>query len=210
MIDQTLEAIPERISALMPDIRVELERLVRIPSVSFPEFDPEQVRRSAAATEEILQACGMQTRLLEVEGAHPAVLGQVPAPNGAPTVLLYAHHDVQPQGPENLWAWPPFQPAERGGRRYGRGSSDDKSGIVMHAAALRAWGGRPPVGVTVFVEGEEESSSEHLGAFLAKYGDLLKADAVVLADSGNWRSEEHTSELQSRPHLVCRLLLEKK
>ncbi|HYT79983.1 MAG TPA: dipeptidase, partial [Actinomycetota bacterium] len=115
MIDQTLEAIPERISALMPDIRVELERLVRIPSVSFPEFDPEQVRRSAAATEEILQACGMQTRLLEVEGAHPAVLGQVPAPDGAPTVLLYAHHDVQPQGPEDLWASPPFEPVERNG-----------------------------------------------------------------------------------------------
>src|SRR6266540_5195504 len=146
MTDQTLEAIPEQISALMPDIRTELERLVRIPSVSFPDFDHDYVRRSAAATEEILRACGMQTWLLQVEGAHPAVLGQVPAPDGAPTVLLYAHHDVQPQGPENLWASPPFEPVERGGRLYGRGSSDDKSGIVMHAAALRAWGGRPPVG----------------------------------------------------------------
>ncbi|HEV8419901.1 MAG TPA: dipeptidase [Actinomycetota bacterium] len=203
MPDQTLEAMPEKISALMPDIRAELERLVRIPSVSFPEFDPEQVRRSGAATQEILQACGMETRLLEVEGAHPAVLGRVPPPDGAPTVLLYAHHDVQPQGPENLWSSPPFEPVERNGRLYGRGSSDDKAGIVMHAAAMRAWDGRPPVGVTVFVEGEEESSSEHLGAFLSTYGELLKADAVILADSGNWRTGEPALTISLRGIVAC-------
>jgi acetylornithine deacetylase/succinyl-diaminopimelate desuccinylase-like protein len=187
----------------MPEIRAELERLVRIPSVSFPEFDAEQVRRSAAATEEILRSCGMKTRLLEVEGAHPAVLGQIPAPQGAPTVLLYAHHDVQPQGPENLWTSPPFEPVERDGRLYGRGSSDDKAGIVMHAGALRAWDGRPPVGVTVFVEGEEESSSEHLGTFLTKYGELLKADAVILADSGNWRTGEPALTISLRGIVAC-------
>jgi acetylornithine deacetylase/succinyl-diaminopimelate desuccinylase-like protein len=203
MSDQSLDTIRQKISKLMPDIRAELERLVRIPSVSFPEFDPEQVRRSAAATEKILRACRLETRLLEVEGAHPAVLGQVPAPDGAPTVLLYAHHDVQPQGPDNLWTSPPFEPAERNGRLYGRGSSDDKAGIVMHAAALRAWEGRPPVGVTVFVEGEEESSSEHLGAFLTTYGDLLKADAVILADSGNWRTGEPALTISLRGIVAC-------
>jgi acetylornithine deacetylase/succinyl-diaminopimelate desuccinylase-like protein len=203
MSDQALEAIQQKISDLMPEIRAELERLIRIPSVSFPEFDPAQVRRSAAATEEILRACGMQTRLLEVEGAHPAVLGQVPPPDGAPTVLLYAHHDVQPQGPENLWSSPPFEPVERNGRLFGRGSSDDKAGIVMHAAALRAWDGRPPVGVTVFVEGEEESSSEHLGAFLTEYGDQLKADAVILADSGNWRTGEPALTISLRGIVAC-------
>src|SRR5438105_9114365 len=140
----------------MPSVRENLERLVRIPSVSFEGFDPENVRRSAGATKEILEAAGMQTQILEVEGAHPAVIGRIPAPAGAPTVLLYAHHDVQPEGPHDLWSSPPFEPVERGGRLYGRGVGDDKSGIALHDAAVRAWEGRPPVGVTVFVEGEEE------------------------------------------------------
>jgi cysteinylglycine-S-conjugate dipeptidase len=179
-----------KVSSLMPEIREELEHLVRIPSVSFEGFDPSNVRRSAELTREILESAGMGTQILEVEGAHPAVLGRIPAPDGAPTVLLYAHHDVQPQGPAELWTSPPFEPEERGGRLYGRGVADDKSGIAVHLAAIRAWDGRPPVGVTVFVEGEEESSSEHLPDFLSRYSDLLRADAVILADSGNWRVGE--------------------
>ena len=184
------ETLPGTIAALMPEVRANLERLVRIPSVSFPGFDPAEVRRSADATSQILDGVGMQTQILEVEGAHPAVLGRLPGPDGAPTVLLYAHHDVQPQGPRELWSSDPFEPVEREGRLYGRGSADDKSGIVMHAAAIRAWDGRPPVGVTVFVEGEEESSSAHLPEFLSRYRDRLHADAVILADSGNWRTGE--------------------
>lgn len=172
---------------LMAQARTDLETLVRIPSVSHAGFDPKHVRASAEETAKILKDAGLETRILEVEGAHPAVLGRVAAPPGAPTVLLYAHHDVQPTGPVELWHTEPFEPVEKDGRLYGRGTSDDKCGIVMHASAVRAFDGRPPVGVTVFVEGEEESSSANLGTFLGRHGDDLKADAVILADSGNWR-----------------------
>jgi acetylornithine deacetylase/succinyl-diaminopimelate desuccinylase-like protein len=195
--------IKERISELMPEIRQALERLVRVPSVSFPDFDPEQVRLSAKLTRELLAATGMQTEILEVPDAHPAVLGRIEPPAGAPTVLLYAHHDVQPEGPVDLWESPPYQPVERDGRLYGRGTSDDKAGIAMHLAAVRAWDGRPPVGVTVFVEGEEESSSEHLGEFLSKYGSKLNADTVILADSGNWRTGEPALTVSLRGIVAC-------
>jgi acetylornithine deacetylase/succinyl-diaminopimelate desuccinylase-like protein len=196
-------ALGKKVTSLMPEVRSDLEALVRIPSVSFPDFDPSHLRDSAEATRRMLESAGMEARLLEVEGAHPAVLGSIPGPEGSPTVLLYAHHDVQPEGPEDLWTSPPYEPAERDGRLYGRGAADDKSGIVMHAAAVKAWEGRPPVGVTVFVEGEEESSSVHLGEFLSRYGDLIEADAVILADSGNWRTGEPALTISLRGIVAC-------
>lgn len=175
------------IDAILPGVRSDLERLVRIPSVSAAGFDPAHVRSSAQLTLELLAGEGMQTQMLEIEGAHPAVFGTIPPPAGKPTVLLYAHHDVQPPGDDAGWDSPPFEPVERDGRLYGRGAADDKAGIAVHLAALRVFGGKPPVGVTVLIEGEEETGSEHLNEFLERYGDLLKADVIVLADSGNWR-----------------------
>ena len=173
---------------LFPSIRAELEALVRIPSVSAADFDASQVRRSAEATADLLRRYGFgAVRLLELEGAHPAVFGEIAGPPGAPTVLLYAHHDVQPPGPDSEWATAPFMPLERDGRLYGRGSSDDKCGIVTHAAVARLLGDTPPVGIKVFVEGEEEVGSSHLEDFLAAHGPLLAADVIVIADSGNWR-----------------------
>ena len=180
--------IKEKVQEVLPRVREDLERLIRIPSVSAPDFDRKHVRSSAEATAEILEASGLgDVRFLEVEGAHPAVIGEHPAPDGAPMVLLYAHHDVQPPGREEEWETPPFDPQERAGRLYGRGSSDDKCGIALHQAALLAHEGSPPVGVKVFVEGEEEIGSPFLGQFLERYRDELAADAIVLADSGNWR-----------------------
>ena len=129
-------------------VREELETLVRIPSVSAPGFDPGRIRESAEASATILEKAGATgVRLLEVEGAHPAVYGEAPGPGNSPTVLLYAHHDVQPPGARELWETPPFEPAERDGRFYGRGSADDKSGIVTHAAVLRAFDAQPPLNV---------------------------------------------------------------
>jgi acetylornithine deacetylase/succinyl-diaminopimelate desuccinylase-like protein len=171
----------------LPGVRADLEDLVRIPSVSAPGFDPAEVRRSAEATARILEASGLPgVHLLEIEGAPPAVYGAHPAPTDAPTVLLYAHHDVQPPGSPEDWDSPPFEPTEREGRLFGRGTADDKAGVAVHAAALRAHG-VPPVGVRVFIEGEEEVGSPTLPRFLERHGELLRADVIILADMANWR-----------------------
>lgn len=167
--------------------RAELEELVRIPSVSAPGFDPQQVRRSANRITQLLETSGFSgIRLLEIDGAHPAAFGEIPAPGDTPTVLLYAHHDVQPAGPENEWDTSPFEPVVHNGRLFGRGTADDKSGVVMHLAAVRAFLGNLPVGVKIFVEGEEEIGSTHLDAFLEQHRNLLEADVIVVGDAGNW------------------------
>lgn len=108
-----------KVRAAMPDVRRDLERLVRIPSVSAPGHDPEPVRRSAECVAEILASAGARVRVLEAPGALPAVVGEVDAELGAPQVLLYAHHDVQPEGTSG-WLSPPYEPTERDGRLYGR------------------------------------------------------------------------------------------
>lgn len=171
---------------LFPSLRERLERLIHIPSVSAPGYDAEQVRRSAEATAQLLRGIGMDgVRLLELDGAHPAVYGEIAGPPGAPTVLLYAHHDVQPPGPAQEWSHPAFEPTERDGRLYGRGAADDKAGIVVHLGAIAAHGSQPPVGVKVFIEGEEEIGSHHLEQFLAEYREQLASDVIVIADSAN-------------------------
>ncbi|MDF2143676.1 dipeptidase [Knoellia sp. p5-6-4] len=173
------------VAGLMPGIRADLEALTRIPSISLDAFDQAHVEASAEATAELLRAEGLEVEIVR-EGGRPAVIGHVNGPPGAPTVMLYAHHDVQPTGAEELWDSKPFEPTERDGRLYGRGAADDKAGIMAHLAALRAHRGDLPVGVTVFVEGEEEIGSESLPAILERHGEKLRADAIVLADSMNW------------------------
>jgi cysteinylglycine-S-conjugate dipeptidase len=186
-------------------IRAELDKLVRIPSVSADEAYTDHVWRSAEATASWLECSGLHdVRLLdEVEGAHPAVFGTIQGPAGTPTVLLYAHHDVQPPGPHELWESSPFEPTERSGRLFGRGTADDKAGIAVHAAALQVWEGSPPVGVAVFIEGEEEIGSIHLPEFLDRYEDLLRADAIVLADCANWTVGRPTLTTSVRGILDC-------
>lgn len=173
----------------------ELARLVAIPSIGYDGYDPAHVRASAEATAEILRASGLDdVRLLELDGGHPAVFGEVAGPSGAPTVLLYAHHDVQPAADADRWATPPFDPEIRDGRMYGRGTADDKCGIAIHAAAIRSLlaAGAPRVTIKVVVEGEEECSTEHLPDLVQGHADLLRADVAIVADSGNIRTREPT------------------
>lgn len=180
-----VDAIKERVAALMPEVRADLEALVRIPSVSLGSFDQQHVEDSAAAVVELLRAEGLDVEVVR-EGGRPAVIGHRDGPPGAPTITLYAHHDVQPPGDPDLWESPPFEPTERGGRLYGRGAADDKAGIMAHVAALRAFPDGPPVGVTIFLEGEEEIGSDSLLTILERHSEKLRADAIVLADGGNW------------------------
>ena len=193
----------ERVHAAMTEVRADLERLVAIPSVSAKDWDPEPLRRSAEAVAEMLRAVGAETKILTSGAGHPAVVGYVPAPAGAPTVLLYAHHDVQPPGPKGEWGSPAFEPTVRDGRLYGRGSSDDKAGVVAHIAALRAFGGKPPVGVAVFIEGEEEAGSENLRGYLEQERARLACDAVLVADGGNWRIGEPALTTTLRGVVSC-------
>ena len=180
-----IDQIKQRVTALMPAVRLDLDSLVRIPSVSLDAFDQQHVEDSANAVAGLLRSEGLEVEIVR-EGGRPAVIGHLDGPPGSPTITLYAHHDVQPPGDEALWDSPPFEPTERGGRLYGRGAADDKAGVMAHIAALRAFPDGPPVGVTVFVEGEEEIGSDSLLTILERHSEKLRADAIVLADSGNW------------------------
>src|ERR1700751_5600383 len=186
---ETMSDLVERVRELLPSVRRDLEDLVRIESVWADPGRRAEVQRSADAGAKLLSQAGLDDVRIVSEGGAPAVIARHPAPPGAPTVLLYAHHDVQPEGDRARWASPPFEPTERGGRLYGRGTADDKAGIATHLAAFRAHGGAPPVGVTVFVEGEEESGSPTLSRLLDAHRDKLAADVIVLADSGNWSTD---------------------
>jgi acetylornithine deacetylase/succinyl-diaminopimelate desuccinylase-like protein len=170
----------------MSGVRRDLESLVRIQSVSADPARAAEVRRSAEATADLLRAEGFDTDIVSAAGGAPAVLAHRPGPVGAPIVLLYAHHDVQPEGDHAAWDSPPFEPTERGERLYGRGAADDKAGIAAHLAAIRAVGPDLPVSVTVFVEGEEELASPTLTQLLADHRAALRADVIVIPDSVNW------------------------
>jgi len=184
---KTSAQLREAVQAVLPSVREDLEALVRIPSVSALPEHADDVRRSAEATAELFRAEGFDdVQILSVGGGAPAVVAHRPAPEGAPTVLLYAHHDVQPIGDPALWNTPAFEPTEVGDRLYGRGSADDKAGIAVHLAAIRAHGADLPVGVTLLIEGEEEVGSPTLEAFLSEHQELLRADVIVIADSANW------------------------
>jgi acetylornithine deacetylase/succinyl-diaminopimelate desuccinylase-like protein len=184
-----IDELRARVTAELPRIRQDLEDLVRIESVSADPARAAEVQRSAEAVAELFRADGyddVQIVSAREDGGAPAVIARKPAPEGRPTVLLYAHHDVQPENDHAEWVSAPFEPTERDGRLYGRGAADDKAGIVAHLGAVRALGDDLGVGVTMFIEGEEEVGSDTLADLLAQHRDSLAADVIVIADSGNW------------------------
>jgi cysteinylglycine-S-conjugate dipeptidase len=179
--------LKNRVHDLLPGLLGDLEDLVKIQSVSADPARLAEVEKSARKTAELLAAEGVGAEIVRArDGAPPAVIGERKGPDGAPVVLLYAHHDVQPENDPADWDSPPFEPVVRGTRLYGRGAADDKAGIAVHVGALRALGDNLPVTVRFFIEGEEEVASATLPDLLRKYRDRLAADVIVIADSGNW------------------------
>ncbi len=184
--------LPAVVGALMPTVRADLERLVRIPSIAFPGYPVAPLQDAAQATVEILRDAGAPAELLEIAGAPPAVWAQIDGPDGAPTVLLYAHYDIQPAGDEAAWDSPPYEPTERDGRLYGRGTADDKCGVALHAGTVRAFGGKPPVTLKIVVEGEEETGGGSFMSYVESHPERFAADVIVVADGGNWKVGEPT------------------
>jgi cysteinylglycine-S-conjugate dipeptidase len=194
--DSTVSALRSSVDAAFPQTVEELKSLVAIPGIAWEAFDPAELDRSAEAVASLVRSTGIEdVRILRVDndGAEggPAVVARRPAAAGKPTVLLYAHHDVQPIGDPALWESEPFLAEERGGRLYGRGAADDKAGIMAHIAAFRAvsdvLGEDLGVGITLFIEGEEEAGSPTFRRFLEEYRDVLHSDVIVVADSSNWK-----------------------
>lgn len=177
----------------------ELIELAKIPGIAWEAFDPSELERSANSVAQLLRDLGVfdfvEIRKSQADGkpGAPAVVARRAAKNGKPQVLLYAHHDVQPPGDEQVWQTKPFEPTLIAGRLYGRGAADDKAGIVTHIAAIRALkeiaGSDFDLGLTLFIEGEEEAGSPTFRNFLDENAQDLQADVIIVADSGNWTVE---------------------
>ncbi|MFJ2829861.1 dipeptidase [Streptomyces sp. NPDC087263] len=185
-------SVAETVASLMPRAKAELTELVAFKSVAdFDQYPRSESEGAANWVADALRAEGFQdVALLDTPDGTQSVYGFLPGPEGAKTVLLYAHYDVQPPLDEAAWVSPPFELTERDGRWYGRGSADCKGGVVMHLLALRALkaNGGVPVHVKVIVEGSEEQGTGGLQAYAEEHPELLTADTIVIGDAGNFRA----------------------
>ena len=198
-----VDAMERNVRTFIPDVIGDLKELIAVPSVAFPDYPPEPVQRMAAATADLLKRYGLSNaRLLEIPGGYPAVVGDIKGPRGAPTVILYAHYDVQPAQREDGWETDPWTPVIKDGRLYGRGSADNKSGIVTIAATIRALTGRYPVGIRVIIEGEEETAS-HLEAFVEAHPEMFRCDLFIITDMGKMVVGEPVLSTTLRGEVSC-------
>jgi acetylornithine deacetylase/succinyl-diaminopimelate desuccinylase-like protein len=193
-----------RASELMPELLADLERLVAIPSVAFPGYPPEPVGQMAEEALRLFREAGLANAELQgVPTGYPPVYGEIPGPEGAPTVVLYAHYDVQPAPLQQGWTSDPWTATRKGdGRIYGRGAADDKGGLVVHLGTLRLFDGRPPCSVKLILEGMEETDS-NLEAFVEANPDRFACDLFVVCDMGNLRVGEPTLTTALRGEVVC-------
>jgi acetylornithine deacetylase/succinyl-diaminopimelate desuccinylase-like protein len=185
------ETLEGRVRGLMPGLVEDLKELMAIPSVSAPGY-PEATRAALGQAQDLVtrlfRDCGVERlETIDLPDTAPVVFGEIPAPPGVPTVLMYSHYDVVPAGDESLWETPPFEPTLRDGAIVGRGAADTKSNILALAGALRAWDGRPPVGIKVVVEGQEEVGGGAFTTYPKANPDRFASDVMVIADMGNVR-----------------------
>jgi acetylornithine deacetylase/succinyl-diaminopimelate desuccinylase-like protein len=178
-------AIAAKVAAILPGVIGDLEHLVAIPSVAFPGYPAEPVHRMLDETVELFRQVGFENaRLMEVPTGYPPIYGEIDGPPGSPTVVLYAHVDVQPAPVEQGWSTDPWTPTHKGGRIYGRGAADDKGGVVAHLGTMRVFDGRPPCTVKLILESMEETES-NLETFVEAHPEHFQCDVFLIADMGN-------------------------
>ena len=162
-----------------------LSEMVKIQSISSDKAHRDDVDASSQFVENLFAGLGLDTQIIKVAGGMPAVVAHTETDPSKKTVLLYAHHDVQPVGDINLWNTEPFEPVIKEGRLYGRGSGDNKSGVVVHYNVVKKLLEDLPVNIKIFIEGEEEIGSPTMASFIEQNRESLEADVIVIADSGN-------------------------
>ncbi|MCX4650753.1 dipeptidase [Streptomyces microflavus] len=208
----TARPISETVTSLMPRARAELAELVAFQSVADPAVFPKSECEAAAnwVADALRAEDFTDVALLDTPDGTQSVYGFLPGPAGAPTVLLYAHYDVQPPLDESAWLSPPFELTDRDGRWYGRGAADCKGGFIMHLLALRALkaNGGVPVSVKVIAEGSEEQGTGGLERYAEAHPELLAADTIVIGDAGNFRAGLPTVTATLRGMTMLRVQLD--